>query len=161
MDRGSAVARFAYEVPSLDSYWRAIILFGVNVQSYKFALADALLEVGSHAELISLEDLALPYASRIAEHMRVHDKQGTSPGSSFLKACRAFNKGELDTDGLRGVTVKEGFKYVIDAFHNVDKAEVPERFFIDERKSARGIRVTDRVRELLDDGHGAEPPRGG
>jgi serine/threonine-protein kinase len=26
MDRGGAVARFAHEVPSLDSYWRAIVL---------------------------------------------------------------------------------------------------------------------------------------
>jgi hypothetical protein len=33
MERGDAVARFAYEVPSLDSYWRAIILFGQNVAS--------------------------------------------------------------------------------------------------------------------------------
>jgi hypothetical protein len=39
MERGNAVARFAYEVPSLDSYWRAVVLFGQNVQSYKFALA--------------------------------------------------------------------------------------------------------------------------
>jgi len=33
MDRGDAVARFAYDVPSLDSYWRAIVLFGQNVAS--------------------------------------------------------------------------------------------------------------------------------
>lgn len=31
MDRRHAVAQFAYEVPSLDSYWRAIVLFGQNV----------------------------------------------------------------------------------------------------------------------------------
>ncbi len=121
MDRGSAVARFTYEVLSLHSYCRAIVLFGVNTQSYKFALADALLEVGSDAELISLEDLALPYASRIAEHMRTHDKQATSPGSSFVKACRAFNYGELDADGLRGVTVKEGGISPTNAIERVDE----------------------------------------
>jgi hypothetical protein len=104
--------------------------------------------------MISLDDLALPFAGRVAEHLRTHDKQGTSPQSRFLDACRAFNKGELDTDGLRAVTVKYCFNNAIDAFHNVDKAEVPERFFIDERKSAKGIRITDRVRELLNEGHG-------
>jgi len=35
-----------YEVePSLDNYWRAIILFGRNVASYKFALAKSLYEL--------------------------------------------------------------------------------------------------------------------
>jgi hypothetical protein len=31
--------------PSLDNYWRAIILFGRNVASYKFALGKSLLEM--------------------------------------------------------------------------------------------------------------------
>ena len=36
-----------YEIePSLENYWRAIILFGRNVASYKFALAKALIEYG-------------------------------------------------------------------------------------------------------------------
>ena len=31
--------------PTLDSRWRAIVLFGRNVASYKFALASSLLQV--------------------------------------------------------------------------------------------------------------------
>ena len=31
--------------PSLESYWRSVILFGRNVASYKFALAKSLLEI--------------------------------------------------------------------------------------------------------------------
>lgn len=32
-----------YEIePSLENYWRAVILFGRNVASYKFALAKSL-----------------------------------------------------------------------------------------------------------------------
>ena len=154
MDRGDAVARFTHEVPSLDSYWRAIVLFGQNVASYKFALAGALLEIGAGSEVVSLDQLALPFASRVAEHLRTHDKQGTFQNSRFLDACRAFNTGELDADGLRAKTVKLGFQNVIDAFHIVDQSEVPERFFIDERKTGKGIRITDHVRGLLDDGHG-------
>ena len=51
-----------YEVtPSLENYWRSVILFGRNVASYKFALGHALLEVSEgNPELIRLEDLALP-----------------------------------------------------------------------------------------------------
>ena len=100
MDRGGAIARFAYEIPSLDSYWRAIVIFGQNVASYKFALAGALLEIGTGSEVLSLDELALPFASRVAEHLRTHDKQGTFQQSRFLDACRAFNSGDLDADGL-------------------------------------------------------------
>jgi 5-methylcytosine-specific restriction endonuclease McrA len=121
-------------------YWQAMVLIasGWNVGS----------------EVVGLDELALPFASRVAEHLRTHDKQGTSQQSRFLDACRAYNNGELDADGLRAKTVQLGFANVIDAFHVVDKAEVPQRFFIDERSSGSGIRLTDGLRELLDEGNG-------
>lgn len=37
------IAVFQEEHPSLESYWRSIVLFGNNVASYKFALAKSLL----------------------------------------------------------------------------------------------------------------------
>ena len=51
MKRGP-VAQFTTEIPSLESYWRAIILFGQNVASYKFALGGALLELGKGPETV-------------------------------------------------------------------------------------------------------------
>ncbi len=33
------IEEFKEQYPSLESYWRSIILFGRNVASYKFALA--------------------------------------------------------------------------------------------------------------------------
>ena len=37
-----------YQVePTLDNYWRSSILFGNNVESYKFALAKSLYELSS------------------------------------------------------------------------------------------------------------------
>ena len=38
--------------PTLENYWRGVILFGKNSASYKFALAKALLE--KSGRLISL-----------------------------------------------------------------------------------------------------------
>lgn len=148
MSRGSAVAQFTEELPSTGSYWRAIILFGRNVASYKFALGSALLEVGQESEVVSLEELALPFATRVAAHLRTNDKQGTSGQSRFLDACRAFNRSELDEDGLRKATVQLGFVNVLDAFHVVDNAETPQRFFVDERRSNGSIRVTDHLAAL-------------
>lgn len=52
---------FEETAPSLDSYWRAIILFGRNVASYKFALGQSLLDLGSREKTcIPVEYLGEP-----------------------------------------------------------------------------------------------------
>ena len=56
--------------PSLESCWRAIILLGKNTACYKFALAQALLEVNRQNTKIDLETIALPYAKHIANHLK-------------------------------------------------------------------------------------------
>lgn len=137
--------------PSTDSYWRAIVLFGRNVASYKFALAEALLHrQASTGDLVTLEELAAPFAAAVRRHLRDNDKQGTSGSSRFLDACRAANAGELSDEALHAKTVSLGFNNVIDAFHIVDGKETPERFFLDERASARGLRLTDNAYKLLE-----------
>lgn len=146
--------RAAYEftevVPSTASYWRGIVLFGRNVASYKFALAETILELaGEGREAVSLEELAQPFSERVCAHLRNTDKQATSSRSRFLDACRKYNRGELDHASLLDATAKLGFQNVIDAFHVVGDGPVPERFFIDERRSStRGICLTDSVLEL-------------
>src|SRR5262245_50276450 len=122
--------------PSLDNYWRAVILFGRNVASYKFALAKALLEVADHNKtFVPLTDLAPPFARHIAEHLKGCEKQSTSPSSRFLDACRGFNRGEVTETALADVTARLGFNNVIDRFHIVGPAEVGVRFYVDERNT--------------------------
>lgn len=153
------MSKFIGRAPTREDCWRAVILFGNNVASYKFALGTALLELATgDQELIRLEDLAEPYARHLCEHLRSVDKQGTFARSKFLDACRAHGRGELDADGLRRATVRLGFQNVIDAFHVVSKAEVPTRFFLDERPSAGGIRLTDHMRELAAASHSSNLP---
>jgi len=111
--------------PTLDSRWRAIVLFGRNVASYKFALASSLLEVKPGAsEILYLGDLALPFSQAVCEHLKLNDKQTTSGSSRFLDACRAFNRQEITRDELTSKTVQLGFNNVIDAFHVVAGGEV-------------------------------------
>ncbi|WP_036253660.1 hypothetical protein [Methylobacter sp. BBA5.1] len=90
------MARF-YEIePTLENYWRSIILFGRNVASYKFALAKALYDLKDSGEtIITLDKLAEPYSKHIARHLVICDKQGTSENSRFLDACRAFNANQI------------------------------------------------------------------
>jgi 5-methylcytosine-specific restriction endonuclease McrA len=134
--------------PTLDTYWRAIILLGNNVASYKFALAQSLLEIPTESTLIRMEDLAIPFAKNISAHLKHNDKQITSASSKFLDVVRRFNANEIAEDELRSQTVRLGFVNVIDAFHNVAGAEVP-RFFEDKRNDERGIILTDNFYKLL------------
>jgi hypothetical protein len=144
------VESFQATTPSLENYWRAAILFGRNVASYKFALGSALLEIGPRDDtLVRLEELAVPFARHLTRHLKLADKQATSPSSRFLEACRRFNAGELAEEELGTTTTRLGFVNVIDAFHVVNQKELPVRFFVDERRTHGAIRLTDEFHGLL------------
>ena len=146
---GRPPSAFEESRPTRESLWRSVVLFGRNVATYKFALAKSLLEVASAEKtLVTLEELAEPFSRHVAEHLRSVDKQATSPSSTFLDACRRFNRGELSAEALQEETVRRGFVNVIDAFHVVNQAEIPLRFFTDERGTRKGITVTDDLLRL-------------
>jgi 5-methylcytosine-specific restriction endonuclease McrA len=128
--------------------WRSILLFGSNTASYKFALGGALLEVATAgSESIRVQDLAVPFAKRICDHLKIEDRQAINPSSSFLAACRQYNSGEIDLDTLVSSTISKGFRYVFDAFHQVAGEDVPQRFFILE--GSGGNRVIHPTEQLL------------
>ncbi|TLM60378.1 MAG: HNH endonuclease [Deltaproteobacteria bacterium] len=134
-----------YEIePSLENYWRAVILFGKNVASYKFALAKALYDLRKGpSELVRLDELAPLFADHLIAHLKQCDKQITSRSSAFLDVCRKYSNGEISRDRLIQETARHGFNNVIDAFHNVHGNELDKRFFLDERKTSGGIRLTE------------------
>jgi len=143
--------RFISKEPSLDDYWRGIILFGRNVASYKFALAKSLLELRPEGgDLLKLQELAPVYAGYLCEHLKHSDKQITSKSSGFLDGCRKYNSGVITKDELVALTVRDGFNNVIDAFHIVGQEEIPRRFYFDERKNNAGIRLSDEFSALLE-----------
>jgi hypothetical protein len=134
-----------------EDCWRSIVLFGRNVASYKFALAASLLDLTpASGDLIRLEELAVPFARHIRQHLSHSDKQGTSSSSKFLDACRGANSGDMNESELIETTARLGFVNVIDAFHVVGGDDVPLRFFVDERNSHGGIRVTDSFSRLME-----------
>jgi hypothetical protein len=133
----------------IEQSWRSIILLGRNTASYKFALAQSLIEVSNTGKTsVTLDELAQPFADKVCRHLKLTDKQSTSSSSRFLEACRAFNRNELSESQLISETVARGFNNVIDAFHMVNQDEVPLRFFIDERRSKKGITLTDNIHTL-------------
>jgi hypothetical protein len=79
------VANFLDQQRTLENYWRAVILFGQNVASYKFALGKSLIELSAAGQsAVSLEELADPFSRHIVEHLGRAPKQGTSPPAGHL-----------------------------------------------------------------------------
>lgn len=137
--------------PTLQSYWRSIILYGQNVASYKFALGKALIDLNKKQnDLIKLEDLADPFSNHLCQHLKHNEKQITSANSKFLNTLKKFNNNEIQINERNEVTKRLGFKNVIDAFHVVNGETIPKLFFIDEREQNGGIRLTDNYYNLLE-----------
>ena len=146
----SEIITFQETHPSIESYWRAIILFGRNVASYKFALAASLLEIApTDKTTVTLEELSEPFSRNLCEHLLKAPKQATSQSSQFLDACRSYNEGEISKEKLLSITLQKGFNNVIDAFHVVNDDAIPIRFFEkDYSNKEKRIMLTDNVFEL-------------
>ena len=127
--------------PSLESCWRAIILLGKNTACYKFALAQALLEVNRQNTKIHLEAIAPPTPTHNPNHLKSHPKQITRNSSTFLSNCKQFNNGEITETKLTEQTMRYGFVNVLDAFHNV-AGSTTEKFFFDKQNWNKEKRIT-------------------
>ncbi len=134
-----------------EDYFRAVVLYGRNGASYKFALAESLIQLASQGkDFATLGELAIPFSDAICRHLETEDKQTTSRTSTFLNQLRKFNRNEIDAEEKLDSTIRLGFVNVIDAFHVVGTEDVKTRFFRDDRKSPRpGIQLTDELLEMV------------
>ena len=146
--------KFQINDPSLESQWRAIILFGKNSATYKFAFAKSLLGlIEQEKTKISLDALAIPFANSIVEHLKKSDKQGNAGSSKFLEGCRSYINEKITKEDLYSLTEKYGFVNVVDAFQNVNGGTIPNAFY--EKNYSQGkkeIVVTDnllKIKELF------------
>ena len=97
------MAEFLERERTLENYWRAVILFGQNVASYKFALAKTLIELSTHDnDSIKLEALAEPFSRHIVEHLAKAPKQATSSSSRFLSPAESSQKVNLPRTNSSG-----------------------------------------------------------
>lgn len=142
--------QFQINDPSLETQWRAIILFGKNSATYKFAFAKALIELlDRNKTTLSLAELAEPFSRHIVEHLKVRDKQGSSRSSQFLDTCRAFVSEKISEDELIAKTTKLGFVNVVDAFQNVNGDVIISPFY--HKKYVEGkkeVVLTDNIFKL-------------
>jgi hypothetical protein len=149
------MVQFQVNDPSLESQWRAIILFGKNTATYKFAFAKALLElVEKEKTSISLAELAEPFSRHIVDHLKQNDKQGSFSSSAFLEQCRHYINNQISKEELLIQTVRLGFNNVVDAFQVVNRDIVPDPFY--QKNYANGkkeIILTDNLLRLKESFH--------
>lgn len=146
--------KFQINDPTIESQWRALILFGKNSATYKFAFAKALLGlIEEEKNKITLSELAIPFADSIVDHLKKHDKQGSSASSTFLNGCRDFIAQKITNEQLYDITEKHGFNNVVDAFQNLNGGTIPDKFY--EKNYTQGkkeIIITDnllKIKELF------------
>lgn len=144
--------KFQINDPSIESQWRSIILFGKNSATYKFAFAKSLLElVEKEKTKITLEELSIPFANSIVEHIKINDKQGNSGSSKFLEGCRNFIKGNITQNELYDLTIKFGFVNVVDAFQIVNGGTIPNQFYRKNyNQNKKEISITDNLMKIKD-----------
>lgn len=91
----SAIDEYLLTGSPEESNWRSVILFGRNAASYKFALAQALIDLAKQdRDSVTLDQLADSYTRHLCEHLAHSPKQSTSRSSKFIDACTGFNNGE-------------------------------------------------------------------
>jgi len=122
------MTKFTENDLSMETQWRSIILFGKNVATYKFAFGRALLDLAQKEKVvITLDDLAEPFAKYMIEHVKNGMGQGNK--GRFISELSNYIAGEVDKDAVLSITRKEGFKNVINAFQNVSGAVIPKPFY--------------------------------
>ena len=148
---------FVSLTPTLEDYWRSIILFGRNTASYKFALANSLLHFGSRQhDTIEAQDIADIFSTHICSHLKSNDRQGVSVSNSYLDKCRQYNQGQIDKDALISSTLTNGFTYVFDAFHNIPGGSVPTTFYSRETGRNGAINLHENFFKLLENNHAGD-----
>ena len=113
---------FVSITPTLEDYWRSIILFGRNTASYKFALANSLLHFGSNQnERIKAEDIASVFSRHICDHLKINDKQAVSNSNSYLDKCRQYNAALYPFSGLEAAKTHTELNRVWRDFNTVSQ----------------------------------------
>jgi 5-methylcytosine-specific restriction endonuclease McrA len=132
-----------------EDLFRSVVLYGRNVASYKFALAESLILLGKQGNnIITLDELAVPFSNALLRHLKDSDKQGISKSSTFLNSLRSFKDNNISKEKMLETTSKLGFVNVIDAFHRVGTHDIAKRFFLDERNNGNKIVLTDELLSL-------------
>jgi hypothetical protein len=139
---------------------------GVNTRTYKFALAQALLEHARQGRAdVTLRELAQPYAMSLVQHLQEapHVSEALSlRDSDFLSIARAEAAGTVragaPTDRLLDAATRSMPAMVMQKFHNLrGGTKIPHRFYeLSGSASERIVRLTPELITVAASEQGAD-----
>jgi hypothetical protein len=123
----TSVMEFYRVEPTPVTSWRMAVLMGANARTYKFALGAALLDLAKAGqEEATVEDLAVPYAWRLAQHSDQYPQgPATAVGGTkdFLTVLASEREAALDaghpTEKLIAAAIESMPSMVMQKFHNL------------------------------------------
>ena len=100
-------------------------------------LAKSLLELHQATQtFISLDGLSHIYAKHLIKYIKTEKRQLSGSGTSkLLNSLNLYSQDQISEDLMLNITRAEGFKYVLDAFHNLPHKQKASGFF---EKSIQG-----------------------
>ena len=140
---------FAKKQISPVSTLRTILLFGKNVSTYKFALADSLLK-SSPKSILTYVDLRENFLKSLYEHY-IKNPHQYQAGSNTV--TNAFDRFSMDDDWQKVIQIAEKNIYnnVFDAFHNVGGSSIQNKLTLFEHdKKNKQLILTDNMHQLIE-----------
>jgi 5-methylcytosine-specific restriction endonuclease McrA len=136
---------------SAQDYWRAVVLYGANVATYKIALATALIDFAKeHRTFVSMEELARSFFVLYRDRLASGQPQQSNPGRKTVleRVVEEGNAGTITEDQAITRVEKQGFNDVVPRFHTVNGAPIGTRFY---EATPSGLTLTDDLLELFTD----------
>ena len=130
---------------------RAIIVFGKNSATYKFALLKTLMDQPATAEL-KYEDVGVPFLTHLLEHHRTCPHQFNRSSTQLAKAMDDYIDGDMGWDNLFAIAERNIYNNVFDALQNVGGGTLAEsESLFRHDKSNRKIVLTDALHAIQED----------
>jgi hypothetical protein len=132
-----------------QDYWRAIVLYGNNVATYKIALADVLIAFARESKTqVTMPELADAFFHRYLARFANGQPQQSDPSRKTVleRTIEAYRAGQLTETAAVEQVARQGFNDVVPGFHTVNGAPVPLPFY---EQTLAGLVLTDALLELF------------
>ena len=145
----SIIKNFTTKEVSPIATLRTILLFGRNVSTYKFALADSLLKSPASSQL-TYTDLRENFIKSLYQHYIKNPHQYQSGSNTITNAFDQFSV-DNDWDKVIPIAEKNIYNNVFDAFHNVGGSTIQNKLTLFEHdKRNKQLILTDNMHQLLE-----------
>lgn len=128
---------------SPQDYWRAIVLYGANVATYKIAFAICLMRFAEQGKTqVTMNELAQAFFHEYRQRLTNGLPQQTNPARKTLleRAVEAYQRCEISETAAIERVEREGFSDVVPRFHTVNHDPIPLRYY---EATPKGLILTD------------------